>query len=150
VSRSVGHSAMSDTATHVFRVELRPDLYREIEVLSRMPLDYLAAAIVEVFGFDFDHLYRFYSKLTGNVYASTPRYEVPGMLDDPDALSVEKVAIEEAFRRVGKVLSAFGASCAADRHLTTRSCIRRRRSGPAAQLRAERGWSGGRRVRPSG
>src|SRR5688572_26111556 len=42
---------MSDTATHVFRVELRPDLYREIEVFSGMPLDYLAAAIVEVFGF---------------------------------------------------------------------------------------------------
>jgi hypothetical protein len=38
------------------------------------------------------------------VYASTPRYEVPGMLDDPDALSVEEVAIEEAFRRVGKAL----------------------------------------------
>ena len=37
------------------------------------------------------------------------------------------------------VLSAFGASCAADRHLTTRSCIRRRRSGPAARPRARRG-----------
>jgi hypothetical protein len=100
----MGRSAMSDTTTHVFRVELRPDLYREIEVLSGMPLDCLAAAIVEVFGFDFDHLYGFYSKLTGNVYASTPRYEVPGMLDDPDALSVEEVAIEAAFRRVGKAL----------------------------------------------
>jgi hypothetical protein len=95
---------MSDTTTHIFRVELQPDLYREIEVLSGMPLDYLAAAIVEVFGFDFDHLYGFYSKLTGNVYASTPRYEVPGMLDDPDALNVEEVAIEAAFRRVGKAL----------------------------------------------
>ena len=67
MSRSVGHSAMSDTATHVFRVELRPDLYREIEVLSGMPLDSLAAAIVEVFGFDFDQPYGFYSKLTGRV-----------------------------------------------------------------------------------
>jgi hypothetical protein len=95
---------MSDTTTHIFRVELQPDLYREIEVLSGMPLDCLAAAIVEVFGFDFDHLYGFYSKLTGNVYASIPRYEVPGTLDDPDALSVEEVPIEEAFRRVGKAL----------------------------------------------
>jgi hypothetical protein len=100
----VGRSTMSDTSTHVFRVELRPDLYRDIEVFSGMPLDYLAAAIVEVFGFDFDHLYGFYSKLTGNVYASNPRYEVPGMMDDPDALSVEEVAIEEVFRRVGKAL----------------------------------------------
>jgi hypothetical protein len=37
-----------------------------------MPLDFLAAAIVEVFGFDFDHRYGFYSKLTGRVFASTP------------------------------------------------------------------------------
>src|SRR4051812_43870798 len=35
-------------------------------------------------------------------------------------------------------LSAFGASCAADRHITTGSCIRRRRSGPAARPRAAR------------
>jgi hypothetical protein len=100
----VGRSAMSDTTTHVFRVELQPDLYREIEVFSRMPLDFLAAAIVEVFGFDFDHPYGFYSKLTGRVFASAPRYLVPGILDDPDALNVEEVAIEEAFRRVGKAL----------------------------------------------
>jgi hypothetical protein len=40
---------MSDTTTHVFRVELRPDLYREIEVFSGMPLDFFAAAIVRGF-----------------------------------------------------------------------------------------------------
>src|SRR5918994_6459642 len=95
---------MSDTTTHVFRVELRPDLYREIEVFSEMPLDYFAAAIVKAFGFAFDHSYGFYSKLTGRVFASAPRYLVPGILDDPDALSVEEVAIEEVFRRVGKAL----------------------------------------------
>jgi ATP-binding cassette subfamily B protein len=37
------------------------------------------------------------------------------------------------------VLSAFRASCATDRHLTTRGCIRWRRSGPAARPRARRG-----------
>jgi Plasmid pRiA4b ORF-3-like protein len=104
VSHSVERSAMSDTATHIFRVELRPDLYREIEVFSGMALDFFAAAIVKAFGFDFDHPYGFYSKLTGRVFASTPRYEVPGILDDPDALNVEEVAIEAAFRRVGKAL----------------------------------------------
>ena len=104
MSRSVGRSAISDTATHVFRIELRPDLYREIEVFSGMPLDFFAAAIVKAFGFDFDHSYGFYSKLTGRVFASAPRYLVPGILDDPDALSVEEVPIEEAFRRVGKAL----------------------------------------------
>jgi hypothetical protein len=68
----VERSAMSDTATHIFRVELRPDLYREIEVFSGMPLDFFAAAIVKAFGFDFDHPYGFYSKLTGRVFASSP------------------------------------------------------------------------------
>src|SRR4051794_39619292 len=38
-----------------------------------------------------------------------------------------------------RVLSAFGASCAADRRLTTRSCVMRQRSGPAARPRAARG-----------
>jgi hypothetical protein len=60
---------------------------------------------VKAFGFDFDHPYGFYSKLTGRVFASsTPRYLVPGILDDPDTLNVEEVAIEQAFRRVGKAL----------------------------------------------
>ena len=35
---------------------------------------------MEVFGFDFDHPYGFYSKLTGRVFASTPRYLVPGIV----------------------------------------------------------------------
>src|SRR3954454_19940753 len=37
------------------------------------------------------------------------------------------------------VLSAFGASCATGRRLTTLGCIMRRRSGPAARPRARRG-----------
>jgi len=53
----VGRSTLSDTTTHVVRVELRPDLYREMEVFSGMPLDFFAAAIVKAFGFDFDHPY---------------------------------------------------------------------------------------------
>ena len=38
-----------------------------------------------------------------------------------------------------QVLSTFGASCASDKRLPTISCIRRRRSGPAARPRAARG-----------
>ena len=38
---------------------------------------------------------------------------------------------------------SFRGKFAADRGLTTRSCIMRQRSGPAAQPRAERGWSAG-------
>jgi hypothetical protein len=38
---------------------------------------------------------------------------------------------------------SFRGKFAADRALTTRSCIMRQRSGPAAQPRAERGWSAG-------
>src|SRR4051794_3533185 len=37
------------------------------------------------------------------------------------------------------VLSAFGASCVAGRHLTTTGCIKRRRSGPAARPHAAHG-----------
>ncbi len=43
------------------------------------------------------------------------------------------------FWKAFEVLSAFGASCAAGRRLTTLGCIKRRRSGPGAQPRAGRG-----------
>jgi hypothetical protein len=48
------------------------------------------------------------------------------------------------------VLSVFGASGASARLMPTRGCIRRRRSGPAARLRAERGSSADVRAKLSG
>ena len=56
---------MADTSTGIFRASLRGRLYRDIELPSSKPLEDLAAAIVNAFGFDFDHAFGFYSKLTG-------------------------------------------------------------------------------------
>ena len=58
---------MTEASTHIIRVALQdePSVYREIEVESRKTLNDLAKAIVHAFGFDFDHAFGFYSKLTG-------------------------------------------------------------------------------------
>jgi Plasmid pRiA4b ORF-3-like protein len=102
---AVEEGGMPDIHTHIFRVELRPEIYRDIEIASGMPLDFLAAAIVEAFGFDLDHPFGFYSKFTGNVFAAKPRYELLDDVErDPDALSVEEVTVAEAFRRLKKAL----------------------------------------------
>ncbi len=44
---------MAEAQTHVFRVSLRPKVYREFDIPSATNLYDLAAAIVRVFGFDF-------------------------------------------------------------------------------------------------
>ena len=49
--------------THIFRAQLRPRVYRDIEIESTKSLYDLAAAIVQAFDFDFDHAFGFYSKL---------------------------------------------------------------------------------------
>jgi hypothetical protein len=93
---------MADAGTHVFRVSLNPKLYREFEIPSEMTLHDLAAAIVKTFGFEFDHPFGFYSKLTGRVLNSPVRYELfADMGDDSEARSVERTRIATAFRRVG-------------------------------------------------
>jgi hypothetical protein len=61
---------MAEAQTHVFRVSLSPKVYRDFEILSAKNLYDLAGEIVRVFGFDFDHAFGFYSKLTGDVSGS--------------------------------------------------------------------------------
>jgi hypothetical protein len=61
---------MAEAQTHVFRVSLSPKVYRDFEILSAKNLYDLAGAIVRVFGFDFDHAFGFYSKLSGDVFGS--------------------------------------------------------------------------------
>ena len=61
---------MSRTSTHIFRAQLRPRVYREIEIESTKSLYDLAAAIVQAFDFDFDHAFGFYSKLDKYVFDS--------------------------------------------------------------------------------
>jgi hypothetical protein len=54
---------MADPSTRIFRASLRGRLYRDLELPSGGSLEDLAAAIVNAFGFDFDHAFGFYSSL---------------------------------------------------------------------------------------
>ena len=63
-------------ATHIFRISLRPKLFRDIEIDSRKSLHELASGIVDAFDFDFDHAFGFYSKLTGPYHQSPEKYEL--------------------------------------------------------------------------
>jgi hypothetical protein len=93
---------MTDAGTHVFRVSLNPKLYREFEIPSERKLYALAKAIVAQFGFDFDHPFGFYSKLTEFVLDSPVKYErFADTGDDSDAGSVERTRIDHAFPTVG-------------------------------------------------
>ena len=89
--------------THVFKVSLLrlKSIWREIEVDSKASLYNFAAAIVEAFGFDFDHAFGFYGKLTGrDILRADPRYELFADIgEDSDAGSVKKTRIVEAFRQ---------------------------------------------------
>ena len=67
---------MAEAQTHVFRVSLSLKVYRDFEILSAKNLYDLAGAIVRVFGFDFDHAFGFYSKLTGDVFGSPVNYQL--------------------------------------------------------------------------
>ena len=61
---------MVETQTQIFRASLGAKVYRDFEVLSAKNLYDLAGAIVRVFGFDFDHAFGFYSKLSGHIFDS--------------------------------------------------------------------------------
>jgi hypothetical protein len=92
---------MAHRTTHAFRVSLQhePSIFREIEVSSSMALSGFARAIVTAFGFDFDHAFGFYSKLTGrDVLGSEPRYELfRDIGESTDSLSVKRTAVGDAF-----------------------------------------------------
>jgi hypothetical protein len=103
---------MADRTTHIFRVSLQgdPSIYREIEITSTTSLYRFAAAIVAAFGFDFDHAFGFYAKLTGrNILRSEPRYELfRDMGESTDSLSVRKTKLDDAFEVPGhKMLFVF-------------------------------------------
>jgi Plasmid pRiA4b ORF-3-like protein len=109
---------MPQASTHIFRVRLWPKVYRDIEIDSNKSLYDLAAAIVRTFGFEFDHAFGFFSKLTGYIYDSPVRYELFADLDldnDPfadedhrKAASVKRTKVSQAFPEVGsKMLFLF-------------------------------------------
>ena len=94
---------MPRISTHIFRVQLRPRVYRDIEIESTKSLHDLAAAIVQAFDFDFDHAFGFYSKLDEYVFDSPVRYELFADLEGGggEARSVKRTKVAQAFPAVG-------------------------------------------------
>jgi hypothetical protein len=99
---------MTEAGTHIIRIALQnePTIYREIEIESRKMLSDLAEAIVHAFGFEFDHAFGFYSKLTGrDVMRPQPKYELfADMGEETTAKSVRKTQVADAFPDVGSTM----------------------------------------------
>src|SRR5512147_2030402 len=97
---------MPEATTHILRVMLarKPSVYRDIEISSDDSLYGLAEAIVQAFGFDFDHAFGFYSGFTRNtMMKAQPRYELfADMGEATDAKRVKKTSVARAFPKVGK------------------------------------------------
>jgi len=98
----------ANTQTHVFRVSFSPNLYRDFEIPSARSLYQLASAIIDAYGFYFDHCFGFYDKLDGDYFKSPIRYELFFDIDEiedppglPPSRSVEKTRIAAAFPQVG-------------------------------------------------
>jgi hypothetical protein len=101
---------MAKGSTHIFRVSLKPKLYRDLEIDSAKSLYDLAEAIVWAFDFDLDHAFGFYSKLTGRYTQSPIRYELFADMEaaSSDAKSVKRTEVAQAFPAVGtKMLFLF-------------------------------------------
>jgi hypothetical protein len=84
---------------HGLRASLKPHVYRDIEIDSALSLFELAHVITKAFGFDFEHAFGFFGRLTGRVFASPVRYEL--FADEElggDARSVQ-ATISQAFPR---------------------------------------------------
>ena len=103
--RTMPRRAATTTAegtTHLLRALLRPTLYRDIELESTDTLHTLAWGITRAFGFDFEHAFGFFSRLTGRVYASPIRYE---LLADAAiggaSRDVHETSVARAFPRLG-------------------------------------------------
>jgi hypothetical protein len=92
---------MAEDQTHVFRASLGPKVYRDFEIPSANNLYDLGGMIVQVFGFDFDHPFGFYSKLSGSVFGSPVKYELFADMGESEARSVKRTRIVEAFPTVG-------------------------------------------------
>ena len=94
-------SGMVEAKIQIFRASLGAKVYRDFEILSAKNLYDLAGAIVGVFGFDFDHGFGFYSKLTGHVFDSPVKYELFADMGESGARSVKRTRIIDAFPAIG-------------------------------------------------
>ncbi|WP_292228044.1 hypothetical protein [Mesorhizobium sp.] len=64
----------------------------------------LAEAIVAAFGFDMDHAYGFYSKLTGKLFDSPLRFELFAGIEGSGSRSVKGTRVTTAFQKVGSAM----------------------------------------------
>ena len=96
---------MTEPATLILRASLRARLYRDIEVSSSSTLADLAEAIVAAFGFDMDHAYGFYSKLTGKLFDSPRRFELFADIEGSGSRSVKGTRVITAFQMVGSAMT---------------------------------------------
>lgn len=96
---------MTEPATLILRASLRARLYRDIEVSRSSTLADLAEAIVAAFGFDMDHAYGFYSKLTGKLFDSPRRFELFADIEGSGSRSVMGTRVITAFQKVGSAMT---------------------------------------------
>ena len=96
---------MIEPTTLILRASLRSRLYRDIEVSSSSTLADLAEAIIAAFGFDMDHAYGFYSKLTGKVFDSPRRFELFADMEGNGSRSVKRTRVITAFKKVGSAMT---------------------------------------------
>lgn len=102
VSKAAAQPTAGTGSKHFIRVSLKARLYRDIEIESSASLQTLAEAIVSAYAFDLDHAYGFFSKLTGNIYDSSVRYELFADVDsDGTARGVKRTRVRQAFTSIG-------------------------------------------------
>jgi hypothetical protein len=96
---------LAPSTTLIVRASLRKRLYRDIELVSASTLADLAETIVAAFGFDMDHAYGFYSKLTGNLFDSPRRVELFADIEGQPSRSVKNTRITTAFPKEGSAMT---------------------------------------------
>lgn len=96
---------MAPPATLIVRASLRRRLYRDVELAGASTLAELAEAIVAAFGFDMDHAYGFYSKLTGKLSDSPRRFELFADIEGHSSRSVKSTPVITAFPKVGSKMT---------------------------------------------
>lgn len=106
VSRSKNFKYMN-TFIFTIKLERNPKIIRKIEILGNSSLYKFAEAIIDAFGFDFDHCFGFFSDTTGNYFKSKKKYELFADLEDDgiepvDSGSVRKSKIKDVFKKEGE------------------------------------------------
>lgn len=102
--------------THIFTVKLlenhltrRPRVVRDIEVREDSSLYDLAEAILDAYGFDFDHAFGFFNQ-TGEDYSnSDQKYELFADMEDvaadhPESRSVRRTKVAEVWKILGDTM----------------------------------------------